>query len=397
MAPLRLLAGLLLAPAATAFGDLDCDSKIPLLCRHIESKAKDVFADTMGGNFSLLIGHKTFGRLLTAGKGLAKDDPVVVASASKMLSAAAILWAVDEAAVNGGVSIKDPLETYLPWWKKGATDPADPRKKVTLQNVLSQTDGFGQSPTFNFSDDAQAIFAKDYASFATPPKIFTVLPTENYTKQMSFGPNATSPYTWGKTPMDQLPLPGSSFYYEETHWRLAEEAVKTISGKGLDQVTADLATKFGMTKSHLENIPSLGGPEWISTAEDLETFLRRLLKKDFLKPETQAAFETTHTNEAEWYGFRARPDWGYAMGSWSHCPKGGCHQLSSIGLFGTFPFVDFNTGIYFALVRPAGLDPKLGVLMDRSVAFWEQVYKQVAEAVAAADLGGKSTEAEIQV
>merc|ERR1719188_2754979 len=110
-----------------------------------------------------------------------------------------------------------------------------------------------------------------------------MLPTENYTGKMSIGPNRTSPYTFGETPMEKLPRPGSVFYYEETHWRLAEAAVREISGKGLDNVTAELAKKFGMNRSHLENIPSLGGPEWISTAEDLETFLLHLLRRDFLK------------------------------------------------------------------------------------------------------------------
>lgn len=214
------------------------------------------------------------------------------------------------------------------------------------------------------------------------PKIFTMLPTENYTGKMTFGPNHSSPYTWGKTPMAELPRPGKVFYYEETHWRMAEAVIQQVSGKSLDNVTAELTEKFGMKHSHLENIPSLGGPEWISTTEDLETFLQHIVKRDFLKSETQAAFERPHTNEATWYGFRARPDWGYALGSWSHCPSGSCTQLSSIGLFGTFPFVDMKSGIYFALVRPAGLDPKKGVLMDRSIAFWEAVYKPLEEAIA---------------
>ena len=80
------------------------------------------------------------------------------------------------------------------------------------------------------------------------------------------------------------------------------------------------------------------------------------------------------------------------MGSWSHCPDGGCSQLSSIGLFGTFPFVDLQTGLYFALVRPAGLDPSKGVLMDRSVAFWEKIYDPLAEAATAAVAEAVATE-----
>jgi len=274
------------------------------------------------------------------------------------------------------MGISTPVTDYLPFWK---TDAQDPRNAVTLEHMLSQTDGFGQSPTANFSEGAEAIFEKDYASLATPAKIFTMLPTENYTGLMSIGENHSSPYTWGKTNMADLPKPGSVFYYEETHWRMAAAAVQQISGKNLDEVTAALAKEFGMKKSHLENIPQLGGPEWISTADDLEIFLQRLLKRDFLKSETQAAFEKSHTNSAEWYGFRARPDWGYALGSWAHCPKGNCAQFSSIGLFGTLPFVDFNSGIYFALMRPAGMDPKKGVLMDRSVAFWEEVYHPFME------------------
>jgi CubicO group peptidase (beta-lactamase class C family) len=363
-----------------ASGAIDCTSSLPDdVCQLVKSEAELIFGGTLGGNFSLVVGHRDHGRILSAGVGMAADEEVVVASASKMLSAAAILWTVDEHASGSHPLRSMPVKSYLPWWK--TTDPADPRADVTLEHMLSQTDGFGQSPTFNFTEGAQDIFQKDYASLATPPKIFTMLKTENYSHQMTFGPNRSSPYTWGKTPMKDLPRPGEVFYYEETHWRMAEAVVQQVAGKGLDNVTADLTAKLGMKHSHLENIPSLGGPEWISTAEDLETFLMHIVKKDLLKPETQASFEKAHTNNAKWYGFRARPEWGYALGSWSHCPKGGCSQLSSIGLFGTFPFVDFESGIYLALVRPAGLDPTRGVLMDRSVSFWSAIYPKLSQAV----------------
>merc|ERR1739848_225751 len=99
------------------------------------------------------------------------DQEVVVASASKMLSAAAILWAVDNAQ---SASISTPVKEYLPWWKTYSARP-DPRSDVTLEHMLSQTDGFGESPTFNFTEGAQAIFEKDYASLAQPPKSFTML------------------------------------------------------------------------------------------------------------------------------------------------------------------------------------------------------------------------------
>jgi CubicO group peptidase (beta-lactamase class C family) len=362
--------------------DIDCTSRLPDLCGVVKSEALKVFGDTLGGNFSLLFGSGERGRLLAASSGMSPDDEVVVASASKLLSAAAILWQVDQ---SSNISMSTPVQDYLPWWKPSGS--ADPRSEVTLEHMLSQTDGFGESPTFNFSEDAPAIFTKDYASLATPPKIFTVVPTENYTGKMTFGANQSSPYVWGKTPVEDLPRPGKVFYYEETHWRMAEAAVREISGgKSLEQVTSDLTRHFGMNHSHLENIPSLGGPEWISTASDLEIFLRRVLKRDFLKKATQDAFEAAHTKDATWYGFRPRPEWGYALGSWSHCPSGTCSQLSSIGLFGTFPVVDFGAptgGFYFALVRPASVDPKKGVLMDRSIAFWEALQGVLLDRVSA--------------
>jgi CubicO group peptidase (beta-lactamase class C family) len=380
MAARRVAIFQFLIGGTAANGGIQCDSRMQNLCRVVEDKAREIFGDTMGGNFSLLVGHRSSGRLLSANFGMSPDDEVVIASASKMLSAAAILWQVDQS--SSGVSMSTPVKEYLPWWKP--LGPDDPRGDVTLEHMLSQTDGFGESPTFNFSEDGPTIFAKDYASLATPPKIFTILKIENYTHKMSIGPNRSSPYVWGKTQLPALPRPGKVFYYEETHWRMAETAIKQISGKGLDNVTADLANKFGMKNSHLENIPSLGGPEWISTCSDLEKFLQHVANRDFLKEATQTAFESAHTNDADWYGFKARPDWGYAMGSWSHCPHGGCSQLSSIGLFGTMPVVDLTTGLYFALVRPAGVDPQRGVLMDRSVAFWEALSHVLNQGVAAA-------------
>jgi len=364
----------------TLSAGIDCKSKDAHLCDLVKEQVQKIFGDTMDGNFSLLVGNRN-GRLLSAGHGMATDEEVVIASASKMINAAAILWAVDRV---DGIKMSDPVHNFLPWWNMSWE--FDPRNDVTLEHMLSQTDGFGQSPTFNFSEGAEAIYKKDYASLATPPKIFTIIPAENYTKQMTFGPVAPSPYTWGKTGLADLPRPGQVFYYEETHWRMGEAVVQQIANKSLEQVTTELTSQFGMKHSHLENIPSLGGPEWISTAEDLEIFLKHVVDRDFLKEETHAAYERSHTDNATWYGFRMRPDWGYAMGSWSHCPKGPCSQLSSIGLFGTFPFVDLKTGLYFALVRPAGVDPKRGVLMDRSVAFWEALQLPLQRAAADAAL-----------
>lgn len=338
-------------------------------CNELVAQAKAIFGGTLDGNFSLVVGHKTLGRLVEAGFGMNSSATNVIASASKWLSAAAILKWADKS----NVSIARPVRDYVSWWRE-QVNSEDPRSQVTLQHMLSQTDGFGETLTKNFTEDGLAIFSKDYANLATPQKIFTAVPIENYTGLMTGFDTHPSPYTWGKTPVKDLPKPGSVFYYEETHWRLAESIVHAASGRGLDEITADLARDFGMKNSHLENIPQLGGPEWISSADDLEKFLLHVLRKDFLSQQTQDAFQSAQTKEAKWYGFRQRPDWGYAMGSWAHCPNDSCKQFSSIGIFGTFPFVDHESGIYYALVRPAGMDPKRGVFLDRSVSFWEKTY-----------------------
>merc|ERR1719201_1579432 len=166
------------------------------------------------------------------------------------------------------MSISQPVAKHVPWWRTSSKE--DPRKGVTLEHVLSQTDGFGETLAMNFTEDGQTIFDKDFANLAVPQKIFTAVPIENYTGLMSGFDVHPSPYTWGKTPLSALPKPGTVFYYEETHWRLAEAIVRSASDKGLDSITAELAKNFGMNSSRLENIPQLGGPEWISNADDLE-------------------------------------------------------------------------------------------------------------------------------
>jgi len=346
-----------------------------VLCQSVTDAAKTLFNGTLDGNFSLLIGSKTKGRILEARFGIETDSVQVIASASKWLSATAILRWLDTASVG----LTEPVSKYVPWWKSDASD--DPRAGATLQHMMSQTDGFGETLTNNFTEDGKTIFAKDYANLEVPQKIFTAVPIENYTGLMTGFNKHPSPYTWGVTPNKDLPKPGSAFYYEETHWRLAESIVAAASGKDLDAITAELATSLGMNNSKLENIPSLGGPEWVSTAADLELFLQHVVRKSLFKPATQTAFQTAHTNDAEWYGFRMRPEWGYALGSWAHCPSGSCQEFSSIGIFGTFPFVDYESGLYYALVRPAGLDPNRGVFLDRSVAFWEKTFPAVKGAL----------------
>jgi CubicO group peptidase (beta-lactamase class C family) len=345
-----------------------------VVCDAIESQAKEIFAGTLDGNFTLLIGHKERGRLVEAKWGINSTSVQVIASASKWLSAAAILKWLD----SSNVSLSQSVHEYVPWWSDRLPDP---RAGVTLQHVLSQTDGFGETLTTNFTEDGPTIYSKDYANLATPQKIFTAVPIENYTKNMTGFEAHPSPYVWGTTPVQDLPKPGTVFYYEETHWRLAESVIAAASKRDLNDITADLAKSFKMENSKLENIPQLGGPEWVSTAEDLEKFLQHVVRRDFLKPETQKEFESDHTNSATWYGFRMRPDWGYALGSWSHCPGGSCKLFSSIGIFGTLPFVDYESGLYYALVRPAGLDPKRGVFLDRSVAFLERTYPAIREAL----------------
>lgn len=395
----RLAVPLLLAGAARAadYAPWCATEGLPtgtgeVLCEAVAGRAAEIFNGTLDGNFSLLIGHRDLGRLLEAKWGMDAKTVSVIASASKWLSAAAILRWIDSAKV----SLDQPVREYVPWWKpSGPFGMLDPRREVTLKHLISQTDGFGETLGMNFTEDGPAIYANDYANLEVPQKIFTAVPIERFTGNMTGFEKHPSPYTWGKTPIWELPKPGQTFYYEETHWRLAESVVQAASGHGLDAITAELAESFGMNNSKLENIPQLGGPEWLSTAEDMEQFLQHVVRRNFLKPETQQAFEHAHTTGAKWYGFRQREDWGYALGSWAHCPDGTCAQFSSIGIFGTFPFVDYESGFYIALVRPAGMDPKRGVFLDRSVAFWERTYptirevlKPLTDAAAVAALGG---------
>ena len=46
-----------------------------------------------------------------------------------------------------------------------------------------------------------------------------------------------------------------------------------------------------------------------------------------------------------------RPEWFYGLGLWCEAPLAGrCMQVNSAGAFGTFPWVDRETGTYGVLV-----------------------------------------------
>jgi CubicO group peptidase (beta-lactamase class C family) len=282
------------------------------------------------GNAAIIIGNDSGVRLRYEKGSFRLTDTHLVASASKMMAGLTILKMVQD----GQMSLTDSPQRYLPYW---TTNPGDPRSRITLAQLLAFTSGFNLSETpgnciANPATTLQAC-AQDY-------------------------------YNQGITS-----APGATFGYGNAHLQIAGAMAEIAGGKAFSQLFRDkVATPLAIGPVTGINFPSAANPRvaggGTSTGEDYARMLEGVLLNRLLNAAGLASFQTDQTAGVPIF-FRPSAggntgDWHYAAGSWRECDftpfDGRCASttiISSPGLFGWTPWIDFDNR-YYAVITMEG-------------------------------------------
>lgn len=291
---------------------------------------------------------------------IAADTRYPIASASKWLAAATVMALVDE----GKLSLDKPVST----WLRGAKGTAG---EVTLRQLLAQTSGVagGLGELYDLKQDHRITLRQSADDVLARP-----LSTQ----------------------------PGTVFNYGGPGFQVAGAVVEAVTGHAWDEVfQSRIARPLGMTGTvwtHLKfgeatpppaetRNPVLQGGA-IGTADDYVRFLEMLAGKGtykghrVLSEQAVAEMMRDQTPSAKILPTNAAllENAHYGLGNWCETwdAQGHCTRSSSIGAFGTYPWVDLPTGRF-------GL-----VFINRQTdafAVWPEIL--AIQAAADAVLGGK--------
>lgn len=248
-----------------------------------------------------------------------------IASCSKWLTAALLMIFVDE----GTLSLDDKISRWLPEFAKYG------KNYITLRNCLSHMTGI---------DDEGGLLKKLFQR-----KKFMTLEEE----VNSFASR------------DIRANPGTDFWYGNVGLNIAGRILEIVSKKRFDiLIKQKLFNPLAMRRTSFTSMtadpinPSGGA---MSTAEDYMKFLVMLMNKG-KSPTGQQVLSEESVNtlmqiqtKPEMIKYAPKPAEGYnyALGSWVVEEKDGkATALSSPGLFGTWPMIDFCRGYaYLVFVK----------------------------------------------
>lgn len=247
-----------------------------------------------------------------------------IASCSKWLTAALAMQFVDE----GKISLDDPVVKYIPVFEKYF------KSYISIRQCLSHMTGI---------DDESGLLKKlmqrkKYASLEEEVNAFAA---------REIRANA-----------------GTDFWYGNIGLNIVGRVLEIVSRKKFDQlIKQKLLNPLGMRKTSFSTMdgsvvnPSGGAS---STAEDYMKFMVMLMNKgkhngqQILSEEAVRQLMQVQTKPTQIkYAPKAAQGFNYALGSWVIEEKDGiAGTLSSPGLFGTWPMIDFCRGYaYIVFVK----------------------------------------------
>ncbi len=275
-------------------------------------------------NVSVAIGTRD-GTIFRYQKGNFSPTAITpIASATKMLSGVTIMRLVEA----GRMSLSDNPQKYLPYW---TSDPADPRSRVTLRQLLSFTSGFNAGE----DDRDTCIFDGDTTIAAC----------------------ARSYYDAGLQS-----APGAAFSYGPAHLQIAGAMAEAATGLSFPQLfRQQVGDVAGMTRTDYllasRTNPRLSGGA-TSTVDDYAAFLNAMLNGRLLADtgsyiaDRTAGLPVLYAPDA----VIKSGQWHYALSSWRECDAptftGQCatqRLVSSPGAFGWTPWIDYDRG-YWAVI-----------------------------------------------
>jgi CubicO group peptidase (beta-lactamase class C family) len=251
-----------------------------------------------------------------------------IASASKWLAAAVVMQLVGE----GRLSLDEPVSTWLP-------DIQGDAGSITLRQLLAQTSGLAGSmkELFDLGQDHRITLAQSAQEITGRPLAHR---------------------------------PGDTFVYGGPGFQVAGAVVEAVTGQRWEAVFQQrLARPLGMKSTYWTHL-KLGAPAppaaetsnpvlqggAVSTADDYMRFLTLLAQngryqgRRVLTRKAVAAMHTDQTRTATMTrtGAPVMENAHYGLGNWCETwdRKSRCTRNSSIGAFGTYPWIDRPSGLY---------------------------------------------------
>jgi CubicO group peptidase (beta-lactamase class C family) len=248
-----------------------------------------------------------------------------VASASKWMTAALVMTVVDE----GKLSLDEPASKTLPEFQNETG-------RVTLRQLLAQTSGEGSLKSLvDIMQDPRLTLAQSAAQIA-------------------------------KRPLEDPP--GTVFKYGGPGFQVAGAMVEAVTGRRwADLFKERIARPLGMTHTYWEHLPNRGVSPAdtfnpllqggvVTTADDYMRFLTMLAQQGMVAGRrilSAAAVEAMETAQTLGKPMAYLPPgvnkpMQYALGNWCETwtSDGKCILVSSPGAFGTYPWLDRQSGLY---------------------------------------------------
>ncbi len=247
---------------------------------------------------------------------------VPIASCSKWLTAALAMIFVDE----GKISLDDPVAKYLPIFTSYS------KRYITIRNCLSHTTGIhAEEPGLK-----AALQNRKYATLEDEVNAFAKREIERN--------------------------PGEMFFYSDIGLNIVGRILEIVGKKTFDRLISDKLLrplKMRQTTFYIDFDKAFnpsGGA--LSTANDYTNFLGMILNKGMfegkriLSEKSIAEMQKVQTGTAvvKYEPATAKGD-GYGLGEWilNKDANGAGTVISSPGLYGTFPLVDYCRGYAFLI------------------------------------------------
>jgi len=263
------------------------------------------------------------------------ETPIPMASASKWLTAYVILTLIND--VNYNLELDTPLHTILPWWTQQVSDP---RYKVTVHNLLTQTDQFGH-------------FTGSNPLVCNTNRSRSLLNCAKEAYENTFGQSE-----------EKGNKVGEAFTYSETGFYIMGAVAQQVSGiTSFNDIFHNTVGKqcailrencyFDENITYNENPFSLDpGAGLVCSAEEYAKFLWAVSSRTILGgnrkllDEADAPHTTDQKGDEDWLSegpFYGTPFHQYAYGHWRECKFRSCtgnfEKTSSLGFYGTYPWI----------------------------------------------------------
>ncbi len=272
------------------------------------------YRSQLGGNIAAMI-WKDGQVIYRIEKGNMEVDKVTpIASCSKWLSAALIMTFADE----GKLSLEDTIGKYLPVFTQYG------KGGIKIKNCMSHTTGLDSGPI----------------------NLFTIL------HENSFSSLETQVNDFARN-KKVIAAPGTEFRYSNMGLSIAGRILEVISNKSFEELFQErIAVPLGMNNTSFgkdkELVSPSGGAR--STADDYMNFLVMILNKGeyngkrILSEQAIAQMQQPQTTLTMIkYAPKGAEGFNYACGEWIQeaDKNGNSIVLTSPGLFGTWPYVDY--------------------------------------------------------